>query len=127
MSSFALTALLSHQAADLSPPRLRQVLDLVGSLPQQSHPLLLDGDTFRLLETGQDGRVKGVLQVLLSQRRALGKSRRAELLGELLALLCAHGPLLVLRQLDQHLHVFSQVQLGAHQDQRSAGTVLPDL
>lgn len=126
--SLEVTALLSHQTVDLPPPRLREVLlARIGRLHPRSEPLLLDAAAVRLLDAGQDGRIKGVLQVLLGQRRALGKAHRPELLGEPPALLGAHRPLLAVGQVNQHLDVLPQVQLGADEDQRRAGTVPTDL
>ena len=126
-SSLEVAALLSHQTVDLPPPGLREALDLIRRLLPQREPLLLHATTVRLLDAGQDGRIEGVLQVLLGQRRALCEAHHAELLGELPALLGAHRPLLVLRQVDQHLDVLPQVQLGADEHQGRAGAVLTDL
>lgn len=127
LCSLEVTALLSHQTADLPPPGLREALDLVGRLLPQSQPLLLDATSVCLLDAGQDGRIKSVLQVLLGQSRALCKAHCPDLLGELPALLGAHRPLLVLCQVDQDLDVLPQVQLGAYEDQRRTRTVLTDL
>lgn len=120
-------ALLAQQAGDLPPPGLWQTLHLVGRPLPRRPSLLLQAAAVRLLHAGHNGCVKHVLQVLLGQRRALGEADGAQLLRQLPALLGADWPLLVLGQVNQHLDVLPLVQLGAHEDQRGAGTVLLDL
>lgn len=117
--------MLSHQTVDLLPPRFRQTLHLLRRLPlQREFPLLV---AVRRLNAGQDRSVKRVLEVFLSQSGAFGETHGSQLFRQPPSLLRPHGPLLVLGQVDQNLDVLSQVQLGAHQDQRRPGTVQADL
>lgn len=58
---------------------------------------------------------------------ALDVLDRLELLGELLALLGGDGPLLVLRELLDHLHVVAQVHLCADEQERRLRAVVRDL
>lgn len=116
-----------NNTAQLLPPSLRETLDLIRGLLPQALPLLELLNVLRLLDAGQDGLVKHLLQVLLGQTRALYEGHGPDILRQLLGLLGAHGPLLIPGQLDQHLDVFPQVQLGPHQDHGCPGAVTADL
>lgn len=75
-------------------------------------------------ESGHDGLVEHVLQALLGKCRALDILDRLELFGQLFALFDANGLQLVLGQLLQRRRVLSQIDLGAHQQERRLLTVV---
>lgn len=68
--------------------------------------------------------VKDVLQPLLRQRRALDVLDRAQLAREPLALVVGDRPLLLARELLNHLRVVPQIDLRAHDETWHARTVM---
>ena len=63
----------------------------------------------------------------LCERRALHVFDSAEVAGQLVSALGGQGALFVLGQLLHSVAVVPQIHLGAHQEERGAGTMMGDL
>lgn len=76
---------------------------------------------------GRTDLVKNVLQALLREGRAFDVLDSAELPSELLALLRSHWPLLLPRQLLQHLRIIPKIDLSADDEARNTRAVVVNL
>ena len=79
------------------------------------------------LERGNDGLVKDILEALLCEGRALQVFDGAELARQALALVGCNGLLAILGELLDRGRVVSQIDLGADNQARHAGAMMPDL
>lgn len=80
----------------------------------------------RVLNPSHDGRIKDLLEVFLSQSRALDVGRGFYFLGTELRSLLRDGLLFALVQLDENFDVLPEVRLRPHQDDGRLGAVAPD-
>ena len=77
----------------------------------------------RLIEGGQDHRIKHLLEVLLGEGGALHVRVHARLLHLQLSLVLSDGTFSVVWEFDQHLDIVTQVALCTHQDDGRLGTM----
>lgn len=114
----------SYETAVLLPPGLGQGLHLVRSPALGLPGLLL---RVRVLDSGDDGCIKDLFEVLLSQGRALDVGGSFDLLSTQPGRLLGHGFLFAFVQLDEDFDVFSEIRLRPHEDDGGFGTVAANL
>lgn len=114
----------SYETAILLPPGLGEVFHFVRSPAFGLLWLLL---CVRVLNASNDGRVKDLFEVLLSQGRALDVGGGFDLLGTQLRRLLGHRFLFALVQLNEDFDIFSEIRLSSNEDDGGFGAVAPDL
>lgn len=114
----------SGQAAVLSPPGLGQVPHLIWGPAFRLLRLLLG---VRVLDTSNNGGVKHLFEVFLSQSRAFDIGDSFDFLSAQLRRLLGDWLLFAFVQLNEHFDIFSKVRLGPNQDDGGLRAVTPNL
>lgn len=112
-----------YKTAVFFPPGFGEVFHLVWS-PTLGFLWLLLG--IRVLNTSHDGRIKDLLEVFLSQSRALDVGRGFYFLGTELRGLLRDWLFFALVQLDENFDILPEVRLRPNQDNGRLGAVASD-
>lgn len=120
---------LRHTAVP-SPPRLGQTGHLVGFLALLFPALVFPSGVLVgavVLQAGQDGRVKHLFEILLGEGGTFHVGQGSDLCRALAGVCRVHGPLVVLRQVDQNLREGDDNSLNSVRKKLSAVGETKDL